>query len=149
MRLAEHAGASTYVGKKTVDRKCLIRATGGCGRFSFAEFFAGIGLVRLALERHEFRTVFANDIDADKAKMYQDNFPSDEFRLGDIHLLDANDIPDCDVFAASFPCTDLSIAGAMRGIHSGESSAFWGLIRILREMKERFGCGDSACERAA
>ena len=28
-----------------------------------AEFFAGIGLVRLALERHNFRVVFANDID--------------------------------------------------------------------------------------
>jgi site-specific DNA-cytosine methylase len=29
-----------------------------------AEFFAGIGFVRLALERQGFRVAFANDIDA-------------------------------------------------------------------------------------
>lgn len=31
-----------------------------------AEFFAGIGLVRLALEQAGCRIVFANDIDEDK-----------------------------------------------------------------------------------
>ena len=33
-----------------------------------AEFFAGIGLVRLALEQQGWEVVFANDIDPDKAK---------------------------------------------------------------------------------
>ncbi len=33
-----------------------------------AEFFAGIGLVRLALEQAGWSVVFANDIDADKAE---------------------------------------------------------------------------------
>jgi hypothetical protein len=40
-----------------------------------AEFFAGIGLVRLALERQGWRVVFANDIDPDKAEMYRQNWP--------------------------------------------------------------------------
>jgi len=101
------------------------------------EFFAGIGLVRLAVERQGMKVVFANDIDADKLQMYEANFAATDFKLGDIHDLRARNIPDCELATASFPCTDLSIAGAMNGIHSGESSAFWGLIKLLREMKSR------------
>jgi len=57
----------------------------------FAEFFAGIGLVRLALERQGWRVAFANDIDPDKQEMYERNFGADDFHLGDIHKLDADD----------------------------------------------------------
>jgi DNA (cytosine-5)-methyltransferase 1 len=102
-----------------------------------AEFFAGIGLVRLALEGQGWRVVYANDIDPDKREMYDANFNGDHFRLGDIHKLDAAAIPDCELFTASFPCNDLSIAGAWKGLEGKESSAFWGLIRILRERGPR------------
>jgi hypothetical protein len=102
-----------------------------------AEFFAGIGLVRLALEKCGFKVVFANDIDPDKFAIYKDNFPPADFHLGDIHLLRPTEIPDCDLATASFPCTDLSIAGEMNVIHSGESSAFWGLMKLLEQMGDR------------
>lgn len=102
--------------------------------FRVAEFFAGIGLVRLALEGRGLKVVFANDIDPDKLQIYKDNFPTNDLRLGDIHMLGQEDIPDCDLATGSFPCTDLSIAGAMKGIHSGESSAFWAIARLLCEM---------------
>lgn len=101
------------------------------------EFFAGIGLVRLSLEENGFRVVYANDIDPDKKAMYEANFPPGEFHLGDIRNVSGDDIPDCHVCTASFPCTDLSIAGAMRGLRSGESSMFWEFTRILREMGKR------------
>jgi DNA (cytosine-5)-methyltransferase 1 len=103
-----------------------------------AEFFAGIGLVRLALERQGWNVVFANDIDPAKAEMYRHNWPNDDHLVvGDIHKLNADDLPSCDLFTASFPCNDLSIAGRWEGLNGKESSAFWGLIRILREMRER------------
>jgi DNA (cytosine-5)-methyltransferase 1 len=106
--------------------------------FTAAEFFAGIGLVRLALERQGWRVVFANDIDPDKAEMYRHNWPKDDHLVvEDIHKLDVDDIPTCDLFTASFPCNDLSIAGRWEGLNGKESSAFWGLIRILREMDDR------------
>lgn len=101
-----------------------------------AEFFAGIGLVRLALERRNWRIVFANDIDPDKLEMYEANFGRDHFHLGDIHKLSAADIPPCDLFTASFPCNDLSIAGAWAGLSGKESSAFWGLIKLLKDKGE-------------
>jgi DNA (cytosine-5)-methyltransferase 1 len=102
-----------------------------------AEFFAGIGLVRLALEKHGWRVAFANDIDPDKREMYDANFGSDHFKLGDIHDLKPDDIPPCDLFTASFPCNDLSIAGAWEGLSGKESSAFWGLIQILKDLGSR------------
>jgi DNA (cytosine-5)-methyltransferase 1 len=103
-----------------------------------AEFFAGIGLVRLALERQGWEVVFANDIDPAKAEMYRHNWPeNDHLVLDDIHKLSPDQIPDCELFTASFPCNDLSIAGKWEGLNGKESSAFWGLIRILREMDQR------------
>jgi DNA (cytosine-5)-methyltransferase 1 len=101
------------------------------------EFFAGIGLVRLGLEQEGWKVVFANDIDPEKQEMYQANFGGDHFHLGDIHNLSVDQIPDCDLFTASFPCNDLSIAGAWAGLNGKESSAFWGLINILRKMGGR------------
>jgi DNA (cytosine-5)-methyltransferase 1 len=101
-----------------------------------AEFFAGIGLVRLALERQNWQVVFANDIEPEKLQMYEANFGRDHFHLGDVHHLKADDIPPCELFTASFPCNDLSIAGAWAGLNGKESSAFWGLIRILQEKGE-------------
>jgi len=103
-----------------------------------AEFFAGIGLVRIALEQCGGKVVFANDIDPAKAEMYDANFPSDQHLVvGDIHDLAANDIPACDLYTASFPCNDLSIAGKWEGLNGKESSAFWGLIRLLRDAGDR------------
>ena len=118
-------------------RLALARRRQPAASFRAAEFFAGIGLVRLALERHGFRVVFANDIDPDKHEMYRANFPADDFALGDIHALTPEDVPDIDLATASFPCNDLSIAGQMNGINSGQSSAFWGLVNLLDGMKDR------------
>jgi DNA (cytosine-5)-methyltransferase 1 len=103
-----------------------------------AEFFSGIGLVRLALERQGWDVVYANDIDADKAEMYRHNWPGDDhLAVGDIHKVDADQLPTCELFTASFPCNDLSIAGKWEGLSGKESSAFWGLIRLLQELGER------------
>lgn len=104
---------------------------------SFSEFFAGIGLVRVALERQGFHHVFANDIDPQKLTMYSARFGESHFRLCDIRKVAGNEVPNCELATASFPCTDLSIAGAMKGIHSGESSMFWEFIRIIKEMGAR------------
>ena len=105
---------------------------------SFAEFFAGIGLMRMGLERAGWRVAFANDIDEDKQRMYRDQFGnSEEFFLGDVHKLDASKIPDIALATASFPCNDLSLAGARRGLAGDHSSAFWGFVEALTQMGAR------------
>src|SRR5690242_991244 len=52
-----------------------------------AEFFAGIGLVRLALEMHGFQVVWANDVEPAKEQMYATHFGQHEFILNDIRHL--------------------------------------------------------------
>ncbi|MGQ0637540.1 MAG: DNA cytosine methyltransferase [Planctomycetaceae bacterium] len=103
-----------------------------------AEFFAGIGLVRLGLERQGWSVVFANDIDPKKAEIYRHNWPEDErLFVDDIHAINVAVVPTCTLVTASFPCNDLSIAGRWEGLHGKESSAFWGLVQKLHEMGER------------
>lgn len=122
---------------RVTHRKAARRRTSTTRQFTAVEFFAGIGLVRLALESQGWKVVFANDIDPDKLEMYEAKFGREHFHLGDIHDIDPDQVPTVDLFTASFPCNDLSIAGRWEGLNGKESSAFWGLIRLLREMGER------------
>ncbi len=106
---------------------------------TFAEFFAGIGLMRMGLEKEGWTIAYANDIAADKYEMYSDNFPDakEHFALDDIHQLNVDSIPTVALATASFPCNDLSLAGMRKGLAGKESSAYWGFVRVLDEMGER------------
>jgi DNA (cytosine-5)-methyltransferase 1 len=106
---------------------------------SFAEFFAGIGLVRMGLERQGWSISFANDISKQKYEMYKGHFQNidDHFLLGDIHEIPIQRVPQVTLATASFPCNDLSLAGGRDGLQGKQSSAFWGFIKILSQMYER------------
>jgi DNA (cytosine-5)-methyltransferase 1 len=95
------------------------------------EFFAGGGMARLGLGE-EWRCVFANEWCPKKAAAYTQQFGAEELRLGDIAKLTTADLPGCaDLAWASFPCQDLSLAGAgagLDGARSGTFHAFWNLI---------------------
>ena len=101
-----------------------------------AEFFAGIGLMRMGLERHGWRVAFANDIDPMKQVMYSRHF-GDEFTLGDVHALDVEAMPAVTLATASFPCTDLSLAGGRAGLAGAQSGAFWGFMDVLDRLGPR------------
>lgn len=106
---------------------------------TFAEFFAGIGLMRVGLERQSWSISFANDIDPEKYKMYKGHFIDAEshFLPCDIYDISADQVPTVTLMTASFPCNDLSLAGARQGLQGKQSSAFWGFIDILRKMESR------------
>ena len=101
------------------------------------EFFAGMGLMRAGLESVGVKTVFANDIDETKAKLYTDNWGCDELHVGDIRALHGADIPKADLVTASFPCTDMSLAGKYQGLNGAQSSLVLDFLRILDEMGDR------------
>ena len=102
-----------------------------------AEFFAGVGLVRMALERVGVQVAFANDISPVKQRMYAENFEGDEFVLADIRDLTGNAVPAVDIATASFPCTDVSLAGGRAGLKGRESGLLGDFLRILDEMGDR------------
>jgi DNA (cytosine-5)-methyltransferase 1 len=108
-------------------------------KLTCAEYFAGIGLVRLGLEQAGWHVVFANDWAADKQAMYAARFTDSaaHYRLQNIFDLNPIEIPTTLLATASFPCIDLSLAGNLQGIEGKHSSAFWGFIRILQQQSRR------------
>lgn len=98
------------------------------------EFFSGMGLMRAGLERAGIRTVYANDVDQTKAALYIDNWGSEVLHVGDIREIKGSDVPVSDLATASFPCTDLSLAGARRGLKGAQSGLVFDFLRIIEEM---------------
>jgi DNA (cytosine-5)-methyltransferase 1 len=106
-----------------------------------AEFFAGIGLARIGLEKAGFNVVWSNDISEQKKHVYEQHFAEGEstaFVLRDLKEVEVSEIPlNLDLAWASFPCTDLSVAGTRAGIHRGIASAtFWHFIKLLSRLGE-------------
>ena len=104
----------------------------------FAEFFAGIGLVRAALEPLGFRPMWANDIEPMKQAHYVANHSPDGFLLGDVTDVHADQLPrGLELATSSFPCIDLSLAGKRTGLAGEHSGMFWEFARVITELKQQ------------
>jgi DNA (cytosine-5)-methyltransferase 1 len=103
-----------------------------------AEFFAGIGLVKAALEPLGASVVWANDIEIAKQRAYAANHESDHFWLGDVRdVLGSHLPPDLDLATSSFPCVDLSLAGNRKGLAGSHSGMFYEFARVIEELPKR------------
>lgn len=105
---------------------------------NFIEFFAGVGLVREGLNNNNWSCIWANDISPDKQESYVKNFGDEHFWLGDIwDIANNSDIVPNNVFlyTASFPCTDLSVAGGRAGLAGAESGTLNALLEIIKYKK--------------
>jgi len=90
--------------------------------FSFIDLFAGIGGLRLGLERNGGRCLFSSEWDRSAQKTYHTWFG--EMPHGDIREIKPTDIPDHDVLAAGFPCQPFSIAGVSKKNSLGREHGF-------------------------
>lgn len=102
-----------------------------------AEYFAGIGLVRMGLQPLGWRVLWANDISEKKRHLYKGFFPTDHdhYVVQDIFDVDPATVPLTTLATCSFPCIDLSLAGNMNGLEGSHSSAFWGFITLLKAQR--------------
>jgi len=105
-------------------------------RPTFLEFFAGGGMARQGLAGI-FDCAFANDFDPMKCAAYRSNYPDDEIAEGDVWNLDGAKLPSAQLAWASFPCQDLSLAGARRGLNAPRSGAFWGFWNVIERQRDR------------
>lgn len=104
-------------------------------RPTYYEFFAGGGMARAGLGAG-WECRFANDFDPKKAAAYEANWGGDHFRLGDVAALTTADLPGhADLAWASFPCQDLSLAGAGKGLGGERSGTFWAFWRLMRDLR--------------
>jgi len=106
------------------------------GRPTYYEFFAGGGMARAGLGEG-WRCLFANDFDRKKAESYRANWGGEELHVGDVREISTGQLPGrADLVWASFPCQDLSLAGAgagLKGERSGTFWPFWELMKVLRK----------------
>ncbi len=99
---------------------------------TFYEFFAGGGMARAGLG-DAWQCLLANDISEKKAASYAVNWGTDHLVVDDVYRLSANDLPGrADLAWGSFPCQDLSLAGAGAGLEGARSGAFWGFWRLIQ-----------------
>ncbi len=102
----------------------------------FYEFFAGGGMARAGLGAG-WRCLFANDFDPKKAFSYAANWGAQGLSVNNVADLTTADLPGAaDLAWASFPCQDLSLAGAGAGLQGERSGAFWPFWKLMRRLKE-------------
>jgi len=111
-------------------------------QFKFIDLFAGIGGFHLAFHRVGAECVFASEWDDHARKTYEANWKKvspDIFEkgnfVGDITLVNANEIPDFDILAAGFPCQPFSHAGFKKGFADSRGTLFHDIIRIIQEKR--------------
>lgn len=93
-------------------------------------------MARLGLER-DFSCAFANDFDPAKCAAYAANFGDAHLVPGDVGAVSADDLPSAAIAWASFPCQDLSLAGARGGMKAGRSGTFWAFWGLMRDLAEQ------------
>lgn len=109
---------------------CGIKNAGENTKLRFIDLFAGIGGIRLGLERAGAKCVFSSEWDAKAAQTYTAYFGDEP--AGDITKLEVSAIPDHDILAGGFPCQAFSIIGEMKGFGDTRGTLFFEIERILR-----------------
>ena len=101
--------------------------------YKVASFFSGIGGLDLGLERAGFTIRFHCEINPFCRRILGQHWPDVPVH-DDIRKLDDAEIPDADVWAAGFPCQDLSLArmGPRSGLRGSQSGLFHEFVRLVR-----------------
>lgn len=103
---------------------------------TFYEFFAGGGMARAGLGAN-WECLFANEIDPKKAFSYRANWRGGhELLVRDVAAVKTSDVRGtADLAWASFPCQDLSLAGAGAGLKGKRSGTFWPFWHLMEGLE--------------
>ena len=108
--------------------------------FRFIDLFAGIGGIRMGLERAGGSCVYSVEIDRFARQTYEANFGAAEG--SDIREVHGGELPAYDVMAAGFPCQPFSIAGVSKKLSLGRlhgfedeksGNLFFEIVRLIEE----------------
>lgn len=114
----------------------------GEGKLRVFEAFSGYGSQSMALRNIgvNYEVVGISEIDKYAIQAYN-AVHGVTFNFGDISTIDWMNVPDFDFFTYSFPCTDISNAGAQAGFEEGSgtrSSLLWDCRRAIMEKHPKF-----------
>lgn len=77
-----------------------------------------------------------SEIDKYATQIYQKHFPNHK-AYGDITKINAEQLPDFDLFVGGFPCQSFSIAGKRGGFADTRGTMFFEIARIVRKKQPR------------
>lgn len=97
--------------------------------------FSGCGGLDLGFETAGFDIVWANDFDSDAQAVYRLNIGDIDGR--DIMSVREEDIPDCDILTAGFPCQPFSNAGNRKGVHDSRGMLYKECLRIIEKKRPK------------
>jgi DNA (cytosine-5)-methyltransferase 1 len=103
--------------------------------FRVAGLFAGIGGLELGFQQAGGKSVLLCEVWEPAKAVLSEQFPGVDLH-GDVRTL--VELPNVDVVAGGFPCTDLSQAGRTAGIHGAESGLVRHMFRLLRRADPRW-----------
>lgn len=98
--------------------------------FTAISLFCGAGGLDIGFERAGFRTVWANDFDADACKTHG-NWSTAEIVCGDVAKVKVEDLPDADIILGGFPCQGFSLSGPRR-IDDSRNVLYKHYVRIVK-----------------
>jgi DNA (cytosine-5)-methyltransferase 1 len=120
--------------RQATENKTVINRNSISG-FKFIDLFAGIGGIRLGLQRAGGECVFSSEWDDEAARTYEAYFGHRP--AGDITKIPSQEIPDHDILAGGFPCQAFSIIGDKKGFSDTRGTLFFEIERILQDKKPK------------
>ena len=104
----------------------------------FIDFFAGIGGIRLGLERAGHECIGFCEFDKFARQSYKAiHNTQNEWEAHDVRTVNSTDVPKADLWCFGFPCQDLSVAGKQKGLQAGERSGlFYEIMRLLAGLQK-------------
>lgn len=107
------------------------------GKYSprLVSLFSGCGGMDKGFEDAGYKRVWANDFDADAQAVFKLNLGEIDGR--DITQVPVEDIPECDIITAGFPCQPFSNAGNRRGVYDERGELYLECLRIIESKHPR------------
>ena len=97
--------------------------------------FSGWGGLDLGFEQAGFHRIWANDFDKDAQAVFRLNLGEIDGR--DIRDVPADEIPECDIVLAGFPCQPFSNAGNRKGVHDSRGMLYKECLRIIEAKRPK------------
>ena len=97
--------------------------------------FSGCGGLDKGFENAGYKRVWANDFDVDAQAVFRLNLGEIDGR--DITQVPVEDIPECDIITAGFPCQPFSNAGNRKGVYDTRGELYLECLRIIESKKPK------------
>ena len=103
----------------------------------FFDCFAGIGGFRSGLEKAGgYECIGFCEIDKNAETAYRAMYDTEkEVFYNDITKINAEEMPDFDLFVGGFPCQPFSVAGKRRGFEDTRGTLFYHISRVIKHKR--------------